>query len=194
MNVFDFDKTIFNGDSTVKFYKYCLLKYPRVWFHIPSMAIGFAKYYVFKKGTKTLCKQTFYRFLREIDDVEMAVADFWDKNEKDVFDWYKKVKKNTDIVISASPEFLLEPICKKLNVAKMMASRVDKHTGKYVGENCHGEEKVKRFYEYCPDGKIERFYSDSLSDLPLAKLANEAFVIDKKGNVKEWEKVFVGTL
>ncbi|MBR2021966.1 MAG: polysaccharide biosynthesis protein GtrA, partial [Clostridia bacterium] len=63
MNVFDFDKTIFKGDSTAKFYKYCLVKYPGVWIHIPSMAVAFAKNYVFKKGTKTTCKEVFYRFL-----------------------------------------------------------------------------------------------------------------------------------
>ena len=28
-----------------------------------------------------------------------------------------------------------------------MASKVDKHTGLYDGENCWGEEKVKRLYE-----------------------------------------------
>jgi hypothetical protein len=40
---------------------------------------------------------------------------------------------------------------------------------------------------------IENFYSDSVSDAPLAKISKEAFVIDPKGNVLEWEKVFPGT-
>ena len=164
MNVFDFDKTIFSADSTAKFYKYCLIKYPATIKHTPSMAIAFAKYYVFKKGTKTQCKEVFYRFLTDIPDIDKAVEDFWDKNENGVFDWYKEVHKDTDVVISASPEFLLEGFCKKLGVAKMMASRVDKKTGKYQGENCHGKEKVRRFYEVYPDGVIENFYSDSEND------------------------------
>lgn len=193
MNVFDFDKTIFRGDSTAKFYKYCLVKYPKVWLHIPSMAVAFAKYYVFRKGTKTMCKEVFYRFLSEIPDTDAAVEDFWSKNLDGVFDWYKKVHKETDVVISASPEFLLEGICKKLGVEKMMASRVDKKTGKYEGENCHGEEKVRRFYEAYPDGVIENFYSDSVSDAPLARIAKEAFIINPAGEVVEWESVFPGT-
>lgn len=193
MNVFDFDKTIFSSDSTAKFYKYCLLKYPATIKHTPSMAIAFAKYYVFKKGTKTQCKEVFYRFLTEIPDIDKAVENFWDKNENGVFDWYKEVHKDTDVVISASPEFLLEGFCKKLGVAKMMASRVDKKTGKYQGENCHGKEKVRRFYEVYPDGVIENFYSDSVSDAPLAKISHNAFVVDKNGKLTEWEKVFPGT-
>ena len=39
-----------------------------------------------------------------------------------------------------------------------MASKVDMHSGKYSGVNCHGKEKVKRFYEAFPDGKIDNFY------------------------------------
>ncbi len=193
MNVFDFDKTIFHGDSTTKFYIYCLRKYPKTILHVPSMAAAFAKYYVFKKGTKTECKEVFYRFLREIPDVDKAVDDFWIKHEDGVFDWYKKIHNETDVVISASPEFLLERFCKKLGVEKMMASRVDKKTGVYQGVNCHGEEKVKRFYEVYPDGVIENFYSDSVSDAPLAKISKNAFVINPKGQVLDWESVFPGT-
>lgn len=193
MNVFDFDKTIFRGDSTAKFYKYCLVRFPKTWLHLPSMSAAFAKYYILKKGTKTQCKEVFYRFLAAIPDVDAAVEDFWKKNFDGIFDWYKKVHKETDVVISASPEFLLEGVCKKLGVEKMMASRVDKKTGKYSGENCHGEEKVRRFYECYPDGVIENFYSDSVSDALLAKIAKNAFVIDKNGNVLEWETVFPGT-
>ena len=87
----------------------------------------------------------------------------------------------------------LAEYCKKLGVEKMMASKVDKKTGKYNGENCHGQEKVRRFYECYPDGVIENFYSDSVSDAPLAKISKEAFVINPKGKVVEWEKVFPGT-
>ena len=193
MNVFDFDKTIFRGDSTAKFYKYCLRKYPGTWLHIPSMAGAFAKFYVLGKGTKTECKEKFYRFLVAIPDVDKAVDDFWSKNIDGVFDWYKKIHDETDIVISASPEFLLEGVCEKLGVAKMMASKVDKKTGRYEGENCHGEEKVRRFYEYLPEGVVDNFYSDSVSDAPLAKISKNAFVIDPKGNVLDWESVFPGT-
>ncbi|MBP3580001.1 MAG: haloacid dehalogenase-like hydrolase [Clostridia bacterium] len=194
MNVFDFDKTIFNGDSTAKFYKYCIKKYPRVLRHLPSMVCAFVRYYIFKKGTKTQCKQIFYRFLHEIPDVDKAVSDFWDKNYDGIFDWYKKLHTADDIIISASPEFLLEGICKRLEVAKLMASRVDKSTGIYDGENCHGEEKVRRFCDYLPDGEIDEFYSDSISDLPLARIAKKAYVITKDGKVKDWGTVFPGTL
>ncbi len=190
MNVFDFDKTIFHGDSTAKFYKYALVHYPKTWLHVPSMICAFSSYYIFKKGTKTQMKERFYKFLTAIPDIDRAVEDFWNKNYDGIFDWYKKVHKETDVVISASPEFLLEGVCKKLGVEKMMASRVDKNTGKYFGENCHGEEKVRCFYEAYHDGEIDEFYSDSVSDAPLARLAKKAFVINPKGEVLDWAQAF----
>ena len=81
------------------------------------------------------------------------------------------------MVISASPQFLIEPACKRLNVSCWMGSPVDKHTGVFSGLNCHGKEKVRRFYEVFPDGKIEKFYSDSHSDDPLAEISAEAVLV-----------------
>ena len=47
-------------------------------------------------------------------------------------------------------------------------------TGLYDGLNCHGEEKVRRMRELYPDAEIEQFYSDSLHDTPLARLARRS--------------------
>ena len=66
-----------------------------------------------------------------------------------------------------------------------MASRVDKHTGVYSGINCHGKEKVRRFREKFPQGKIGEFYSDSYSDSPLAEIADKAFMVDGE-KVTKW--------
>ena len=80
---------------------------------------------------------------------------------------------------------MLEPIIKKLGIGTLMASRVDKHTGIYDGVNCHGKEKVRRFYEVFPDGRVDEFYSDSYSDSPLAEIADKAFMVDGE-KVTKW--------
>ena len=58
-----------------------------------------------------------------------------------------------------------------------MGSPVDKHTGRYSGPNCHGAEKVRRFRQRFPDARIDGFFSDSLSDSPLAELARSAWLV-----------------
>ena len=109
---------------------------------------------------------------------EKDVKDFWKEYIGNIKPFYLEQKKDDDVIISASPEFLLKPVCKRLKIKNLMASKVDMHSGKYSGVNCHGKEKVKRFYEAFPDGKIDNFYSDSYSDSPLAEIAEKAFMVD----------------
>lgn len=66
-----------------------------------------------------------------------------------------------------------------------MASRVDRKTGLYSGINCHGKEKVRRFYEVFKNEKIDEFYSDSYSDTPLAEIAQKAHIV-KKNQISDW--------
>lgn len=185
MNVYDFDKTIYDGDSTVNFYKYCVRKKPAVLKCLPKQICAAFKYYFFKVYDKTQMKEVFYLFLKELDDVDSLLESYWEENMAKIKDWYKKSKKDDDVIISASPEFLLEIPCKKLGV-KLIASRVCKKTGKYDGVNCHGKEKVKRFYAEFPDGAIDEFYSDSYSDTPLAKISKKAYMV-KKNKIFEWK-------
>jgi len=186
LNVYDFDKTIFKGDSTAKFYFYCLKRYPKMLCHAPA-TIGAFVLYALGKKQKTEFKETMYRFVRCIPDIEKTVKGYWEKYGGNIFDWYIRDKRNDDVIISASPEFLLKDFCENtLGVECLMASRVDSKTGKYEGLNCHGEEKVVRFREKYPDAKIQTFCSDSLSDTPLARLAEKSFLVDAKGNLSEW--------
>ncbi len=183
MNVYDFDNTIYNGDSTADFYIFCLKRHKRIALLLPSLFSAFAKYYVFKKGTKTQFKETMYGFLKYCD-TDKDVKDFWDTHICNIKEWYKNSKKSDDVIISASPEFLLKPLEQKIGVT-VIASCVDKKSGKYTGVNCYYEEKVRRFYEKYPNAIIDNFYSDHYSDEPLANIAKKAYIV-KKDDILNW--------
>ena len=51
------------------------------------------------------------------------------------------------------------------------------YTGKITGKNCHDREKVRRFLEQYDRDSVEGFYSDSLTDTPMAELARNAFFV-----------------
>ena len=184
MNVYDFDNTIYNGDSTADFYLFCLKRHKGIVLFAPSLGLAVLRYYVFKRGTKTDMKQIMFRFLTKIEP-EKDIADFWRTHKGNIKRWYLSQKKSDDIIISASPEFLLRPICRELGITRLIASQVDVHTGEYSGINCHGEEKVRLFNERC-GGTIDNFYSDSHSDTPLAKISRRAFLV-KGDRISEWE-------
>ncbi|MBR1737485.1 MAG: haloacid dehalogenase-like hydrolase [Firmicutes bacterium] len=176
-NVYDFDKTIFDGDSTAKFYFHCLKRYPSILIFLPLQGLYFMLYLA-NIVTKTVFKEKMYLFLTRIPDVDSEINLFWKKNMFGIKKWYKKNKKKDDIIISGSPEFLLRPVCKKIGISNLIASRVDKKTGKYTGLNCINSEKVNRLREKFPNIKIKEFYSDSYIDEPLALLAEESYLVE----------------
>ena len=185
MNAYDFDNTILRGDSTARFVAFCLRRYPAIWPDIPGQAVN-ALLFVLRIRKKQDFKQRLLSLLSRIGDVDAAVAAFWEANFSRIKPFYFETRRPDDVVISASPEFLIAPACARLGVGAVMGSPVDKHTGRFSGPNCHGDEKVRRFRERFPDGRIDDFYSDSHSDDPLAKLAKRAFLV-KGEKLLPWE-------
>ena len=186
MNVYDFDYTIYAGDSTLDFYFFCLKKQPSIVIALPTQVYG-AILYKLKKCTKTEFKEKFYCFLPLLKNVDKLIEEFWEKNKHKMKEFYFKQKQPDDVIISASPSFLLKSICNKLEIKHLIASQVDKLSGKYTGLNCYGEEKVKRFKELFPLTVIDNFYSDSLSDTPIAKYANHAFLVSQN-SIMNWKE------
>ena len=131
--------------------------------------------------------------MRGVPDIGARVAAFWAAHRRKIKPWYLDARRPDDVVISASPEFLLAPMCRELGIGTLMASRVDAHTGAYDGENCHGAEKVRRFYEAYPANSVEKFYSDALSDAPMAEIAGEAFVVQGDARIP-WAEYRPSTL
>jgi HAD superfamily phosphoserine phosphatase-like hydrolase len=185
MNVYDFDGTIYDGDSSVDFFLYALKQKPSLLRYIPRQAWGFLLYGM-KRISKTELKEYFFSFLSGID-TEKLTEDFWNQNQYRIYKWYLEQQQPDDIIISASPEFLLKPICQRLGIQHLIASTVDAQSGKFSGENCRGEEKVQRLAKEYHVTRIDNFYSDSHSDLPLAQIANRAFLV-KNGVAFEWKE------
>lgn len=184
MNVYDFDGTLYNGDSTVDFFFFALKSKPALLLYVPKQLLGFALYGI-KRIDKTTLKSYFFSFLPAVNTQDLVNA-FWETNRRKIYPWYLNQQRPDDIVISASPDFLLRPICERLGISNLIASEVDVKTGNFSGKNCRGHEKVNRLYSEYGNVHIENFYSDSRSDSPLAEIADEAFFV-KNGRIAQWE-------
>jgi len=186
VNVYDFDNTIYKGDSTLDFYFFCVKKKPIILKYLPVQIGGYIAYKA-KIVEKTIFKTKFFSFIKGIESIDKMVKLFWDYKQNNIKNWYIEKKLEDDVIISASPEFLLKEICIRLKIDNLIASDVDSKTGRFLSENCYGIEKVMRFSKEFPDGVIDEFYSDSYSDLPMAKISKKAFIV--KGElVNEWKK------
>lgn len=177
MNVYDFDKTIYDGDCATNFFLIQLKRQPSLMrIFIP---LGWS-YLLYKLGlrSRTKMKESLYAYVKYVDHIEEKVLEFWKVEKHKIKEWYLQQRRADDVIISASPEFLIGPICEELGV-EWMGSRLDIHTGKYDGLNCYGEEKVVRYREVYKDETIHEFYSDHISDAPLARIAKKAYFVKK---------------
>lgn len=177
MNGYDFDKTILKGNSVRRFFMFCCLRLPYLWLLLPELLLAVILY-----GLRIVRKEGFLRMLELyillVPCRKKFVARFWDKNIKHVRKWYLDAKRSDDVVVSASPNFLIEEICSRLGVA-CIASKTGKR-GQVVGKHCYGENKVTMFRERFGDVTLETFYSDNMSDAPMFRYAQRGYLV--KGN------------
>ena len=186
MNVYDFDKTIFYPDSSVCFFRYCLKHYPGAVLRTAPGILGAAVKYARGTISTGQLKEKLFAFLRCLPAPERVVKAFWDEKFYGIGDWYLRQKRPDDLIVTASPEFLVGEAAKRLG-ARVIGTRMDIRSGRIDGENCHDSEKVKRFYDAFPDSRIGEFYSDSRSDAPLAEIAEKAFLV-RRGEVFPWSE------
>ena len=175
MNGYDFDKTIYQGDSSIDFYWFCLRKNKKVLLQLPQQIWGLIRYTLgFIDRTKF--KEYFFSFLKNNKDTKKYVEEFWNKKISKIKPWYIEQKNKSDVILSASPEFLLKPLAQKLGV-KVIASKVDIKSGKFLQKNCRGEEKARQFKAEYKNTRLESFYSDSMVDRPMMNLADKAYYV-----------------
>lgn len=183
MNVYDFDKTIYDGDSSVDFFKFCVKRNKKCLLILPNF-VWSAILYKLNIYTKEQLKSSFFSFVKYFQNIDEIVDLFWKANKSKLKEWYIKDKRDNDLIISASPQFLLSSITRELNV-DLIATDVNNKNGKLNGKNCHGEEKVRRFKEKYNE-EIGMFYSDSLSDTPLKNISKKSYII-KGDRIVEWD-------
>ncbi len=174
MNTYDFDRTILNGNSVQRFCTFCMLRLPYLWLLLPELFISLVL-----RALRIINKETFLRmmevFVFFVPSKQKFVKRFWDKNIKHVKKWYYDVRRDDDVVISASPDYLIEEACSRLGV-RCIASATGKN---YLAteKHCYGSEKVVRFEKLFPNVRPSKFYSDSLSDAPMMKFAEEGYLV-----------------
>ena len=175
VNVYDFDHTIYSGDASFDFIAYCLLRNAKFWKHLPS--IGWVLWlYILGFAERRQVKEVAFKFLADIQDIDGMIEKFWEKYSKNVKPFFLDMYGKGDLIISASPEFLLRPLTERLKI-ELIATVMDKKTGRIMGENCRAKEKLARLKAVYPELVIDNMYSDSWSDLPLMEVARQGYIV-----------------
>ncbi|WP_288771320.1 HAD family hydrolase [uncultured Sneathia sp.] len=179
--IYDFDKTIYSKETSMAFMFFFLKRHRSL---IPKFILNLTIILFNIKDLKKV-KNIFFSIFKGID-IENDINLFWEKEMKNIYPYFfeeiKENRKDADllILISASPDFLLEPIYKKLGFDILISTKYSNFT--LIGKNCKKDEKLKRLNEL-GSFDVLRFYSDSLSDLPLFNIAKKKISINKGNKV-----------
>lgn len=193
MNVYDFDKTIFPTDCTIGFGIWCMNRHPKLWFTFFPKMIGTLIRRKTGQIPEYLLQRKLLEYLTLIDDFDVQIERYWDRNEKKIVPWYLRQKRDDDLIISASPSCIIEPIAKRLGV-NFMATEFDREFGVFTNNLMYAKEKAKYIIDH-GFPMIENFYSDSLSDTPLALCAEKAYLVSNKARtVKPWPELDAETM
>lgn len=196
--IFDIDYTITKKETLMEFYKYSLEEDIKNIRFLPRALYSGLMYGIGIYDERRV-KECFLKFIDNIEEEKLQelVKRFY-KNRlskilyKDAVDMmYKLKKEGYDIyLISASPEFYINEFYNIDVVDKVIGTRFEFKEGKFIrkmlGNNCKGEEKVKRLKEVLSkenikvDFKNSYMFSDSLSDKPLLDLVGKPYLINYK--------------
>ena len=152
MNVFDFDNTIYDGETLIDFALHYVKTDPKIWKYVPKLLVICFKD-AFHLFTVEEAIEAYASFLEgyfiHIKTLDEDVVKFWDKNEK----------------------------MKRIGIKNYVGSSIDKKTGKFK-RLCFLENKVKIFNELYPGAHIDNFYTDSMNDKAMMDIADHVFLVN----------------
>lgn len=161
---------------------------PRLWFTFFPKAVKNLILRKLGKMTEATMQREFFGYLTMVDDLDEQIERYWDKNEKRISSWYLAQKRPDDLIISASPNCIIEPIANRLGV-RFMATDFDREYGVFLNKMKYAKEKARYIIDQ-GFPMIENFYSDSLADTPLALLAEKAHLVTNKAStVTDWPEL-----
>ena len=180
IDVYDFDHTLFEGETSLAFFFYTLKKRPWILFFMPVLLLSGILLLLFPNDL-TIGKRFFLLPLKWVGAFHM-IPDFWKemKLQGRLAPWFHPTENDVPVVIcSASPGFLLSPLfVDDLAVAAVLATEVEPSGLHFLTPNTRGPEKVRRLKEAFPEAQIRIAASDSEGhDGPLLQLASVPLLV-----------------
>ena len=180
IDVYDFDGTLYDGDSTADYVLYCLRRHPSLALVLPRVMVAAARLVTRQIGLTEFKSALFGAMARRID-LEADAERFWRdaRTQKKLGAWFENTPRDLPIVIaSASPEFELCHAAAILGVGTLIGTRCEKGTGRLIGRNCKGEEKISRIRETVGEFTVRAMYTDDAkADAPLLAIAKERYLV-----------------
>lgn len=182
MNVYDFDNTIYDGESVLDFYIFLLKKdfsLIKLMPKVLSVYIRYKRCIISGKELLEIAERYAMEVLAKLPDMDALVKEFWNKNQKKIKKFYLENQREDDVILSASCGFLLREICGRIGIKNVLSSEIDLESAR-ITRVCFAGAKPEIFKEHFGDAVIDSFYTDSLNDKPMFEYAKSVYMV--KGN------------
>ena len=186
MKVFDFDNTIYRGESPIDFTFYMIRYNKKIIRYIPVILftlIGYKLCLLKKEKLESVINDFFVGVIDDSQPQDEFIKRFWDSHSHKLYKDMLALIGPGDVIISASPAYTLSFVRGFLNTENIIGTEIDYEKKKITWLN-FGDNKVKRYKELYGDREIDAFYTDSYNDKYMMELAREVYIV-KKGKPKK---------
>lgn len=190
--IFDLDGTLINGDSYLLFLYRCVRQFGgatgslwRVPYYTALYLVGMA--------SNTALKEAFLeaglegRAVKDVQEVAKKFAEYLVGNyaNEGLVQALKAHQRDGARVVlaTASPDLYVREVAKQLGISEVICTLVEVKegyiTGRLLGGNCYGVEKVKRLEEILTPSEFESSvcYTDHYSDLPMLQKVKQGILV-----------------
>ena len=185
IKVFDFDNTIYRGESSIDFALFMIKNNKRILLFLPSLFWNTLLYKLCLASKEKLEKRVndaIKVIVRDKDELLSLAGRFWEKNHSKLDGRILRRIDSDDLIITAGPFFLIDAVKHKLNTKNLICSEVnwDKMEVSFFN---FGDNKVKRYRELYGDKPIDYFYTDSYNDQSMMDISDRVFIV-KDGRIR----------
>ena len=186
--LFDFDGTLTKTDSLFLFLK----EAARPFGFYPVFGLCFPVLFYFMKfkkdpqRSKEFLLRVFLRG-RNKQKIQAIAESVFEKNKRSIYrDGAEAAVRsyiaegNTVAIVTASAYLWVQPFANDLGVDQLIATKMDIRekgfTGKFIGKNCNGKEKVRRVREVYNLSDFDKViaYGDTAGDKKMLEMADES--------------------
>lgn len=179
MNVFDFDNTLYRGESSVDLALYMVKTNKKIILYLPKIFYNLLKYklcIVDKRKTVAAINDFMRHALSGKEELLGAVEGFWATHRHKLNMDMLKLIGSDDVIITAGPDFLIKAIQNELHTTHLLCSVIDtdRMAVRYLN---FGSNKANAFRNTFGSRKIDCFYTDSYNDKALMDIADKVYIV-----------------
>ena len=185
LQVFDFDNTLYRGESAVDFALFLIRRRKRIILWLPKIFWNLLRYklcMIREDSMEAQLDRFMQRCLPPEKELTHLVGQFWKKNLHRLNKQMLRRIRPGDAVISAGPDFLLRPIRAHLCGAALICSKVDLRQMRVAYLN-FSSRKAQRYRAVFGNAPVSAFYTDSYFDRAMMQLSERVYLV-KKGRAR----------